>query len=216
MAPNNIEAIKALIISEKNNINDIIVKMMSEHESRTPLKSVVQTFAATKLQGCDLNIIYRENASMSPSFSVGKNIAQGGFSGSGGKGGGAASGSDAKACDRAARGRGRSRCRANKRAACSHASAQTGDGRTRCVTGCDITNSNTTDPGDTQDRHPGERIGTAGGSPDRLRRRSCPCHPRRPAPHGQELATRAGVHPTTIRRANGRGSLNGAPARRWP
>ena len=87
MAPNQIEAIKALIISEKNNINDIIVKMMSEHESRTPLKSVVQTFAATKLQGCDLNIIYRENASMSPSFSIGKNIAQGGFSGSGRFGG---------------------------------------------------------------------------------------------------------------------------------
>ena len=57
-----------------------------------------------------------------------------------------------------------------------------------------------THSGHPQDRYPGERAGTAGRSPYRLRRRPRPCHPGRSAPCREDLAARARVRPT-IRRA---------------
>ena len=75
------DATKAILMSVKNDIDKIIVKLLTEHQSRR--ENIDAIFASVNLSGVGLDILYKSGQSMCPSFSIYKQIKAGAATGLG-------------------------------------------------------------------------------------------------------------------------------------
>lgn len=69
------EAIIAILMSVKNDIDRIIVKLVTEHQSGR--ENIDAIFSSVNLRGVGLDILYKAGQSMCPSFSVYKQVRSG-------------------------------------------------------------------------------------------------------------------------------------------
>lgn len=72
-------SVTAILMSIKNDIDKIIVKLLQEHNARRP--DIEAIFAGVDFQGCFLDVIYKKGESMCPSFNLSKQLRAGAVGG---------------------------------------------------------------------------------------------------------------------------------------
>ena len=82
-----VDSVNAILSSVKNDVDRIINRLLSEHQAGR--ENIDHIFNAVNLQGCYLDVLYKPNQPMCPSFSLSKQLragTQGMFGGAAGSG----------------------------------------------------------------------------------------------------------------------------------